>query len=147
MEEIENNVAENNELEATQEQELAKKIAELVIAKRGLFAFIVRELYVSIKEDLTSGQEAEAKAKEDIFAGTTADVVQKIKDEHAEVYNAIKDEVIENLDEDDLDDDFKERVVHSYMDDKGNDAIARDCFGNMGSWEQKDFIKDCIDDL
>lgn len=145
MEEIENKVAENNEQDTTKEQELAKKIAELTVAKRGLFAFLVRELYIAIKEDLTGGQGAEA--KKDFFAGTTADVVQKIKDEHAEVYNAIKDEVIENLDEDDLDDDFKERVAHSYMDDKGNDAIARDCFGNMGSWEQKDFIKDCIDDL
>ena len=145
MEEIENKVVENNEQETTKEQEIVKKIAELTVAKRGLFAFLVRELYIAIKEDLTSGQEEQA--KENIFAGTTADVVQKIKDEHAEVYNAIKDEVIENLDVDDLDDDFKERVASSYMEDKGNDASARDCFGNMGSWEQKDFIKDCIDDL
>lgn len=145
MEEIENKVAENNEQDTTKEQELAKKIAELAVKKRGIFAYLVRELYIAIKEDLTGGQEEQA--KEDFFAGTIADVVQKIKDEHAEVYNAIRDEVIENLDVDDLDDDFKERVATSYMDDKGNDAIARDCFGNMGSWEQKDFIKDCIDDL
>ncbi|MBO7716629.1 MAG: hypothetical protein J6S85_23890 [Methanobrevibacter sp.] len=145
MEDVENKVVENNEQETIKEQEVAKKIAELAVKKRGLFAFIVRELYVSIVEDLTSGQEAEA--KEDFFAGTTADVVQKIKDEHAEVYNAIKDEVIENLDEDELDDDFKERVASSYMEDKGNDLIARDCFNNMGGWEQRDFIKDCIDDL
>ena len=145
MEEIENKVVENNEQEVTKEQEVAKKIAELAVSKRGLFAYLVRELYIAIKEDLTGGQEAEA--EEDFFAGTTADVVQKIKDEHAEVYNAIKDEVIENLDEDELDDDFKERVAKSYMDDKGNDSIARDCFNNMGSWEQRDFIKDCIDDL
>ena len=145
MEDVENKVVENNEQEAVKEQELAKKIAELAVKKRGLFAFIVRELYVSIVEDLMNEKDTEA--KEDFFAGTTADVVQKIKDEHAEVYNAIKDEVIENLDVEDLDDDFKERIAHSYMDDKGNDAIARDCFDNMGSWEQKDFIKDCIDDL
>jgi hypothetical protein len=146
MEDIkEQEVVENNEQDTTKEQELAKKIAELTVAKRGLFAFIVRELYVSIKEDLTS--EKEEQAKEDFFAGTTADVVQKIKDEHADIYNAIKDEVIENLDEDELDDDFKERVANAYMDGKGNDAIARDCFNNMGGWEQKDFIKDCIDDL
>ena len=94
---------------------------------------------------MTSGQEGQA--KEDFFAGTTADVVQKIKDEHADIYNAIKDEAIENLDEDELDDDFKERIAEAYMDDKGNDSVARDCFGNMGNWERKDFIKDCIDDL
>lgn len=145
MEDVENKVVENNEQETVKEQELAKKIAELVIKKRGLFALIVRELYITIKEDLTGGQEAQA--KEDFFDGSTADVVQKIKDEHADIYNAIKDEVIESLDEDELDDDFKERVAQSYMEDKGNDSIARDCFGNMGSWEQKDFIKDCIDDL
>ena len=145
MEDIENKVVENNEQETTQEQELAKKIAELAVKKRGIFAYLVRELYITIKEDLTSGQEGQA--KEDFFAGTTADVVQKIKDEHEDIYNAIKDEVIENLDEDELDDDFKERVAQSYMNDKGNDSIARDCFSNMGSWEQKDFIKDCIDDL
>ena len=145
MADVENKVAEYNQQEVTKEKELAKKIAELAVKKRGIFAYLVRELYITIKEDLTGGQEAEA--KEDFFAGTTADVVQKIKDEHAEVYNAIKDEVIENLDEDELDDDFKERVAHSYMDDKGNNSIARDCFDNMGSWEQKDFIKDCIDDL
>lgn len=145
MEDVENKVVENNEQDTTKEQELAKKIAELAVKKRGIFAYLVRELYITIKEDLTGGQEAEV--KEDFFAGTTADVVQKIKDEHAEVYDAIKDEVIENLDADELDDDFKERVAHSYMDDKGNDSIARDCFGNMGSWEQKGFIKDCIDDL
>lgn len=145
MEDVENKVVENNEQEAVKEQELAKKIAELAVKKRGLFAFLVRELYITIKEDLT--REQEKQAKEDFFDGTTADVVQKIKDEHEDVYNAIKDEVIENLDEDELDDDFKERVAHAYMDDKGNDSIARDCFGNMGSWEQKDFIKDCIDDL
>ena len=145
MEDVENKVAEHNEQEVTKEKELAKKIAELAVKKRGIFAYLVRELYVAIKEDLTREQEAEA--KEDFFAGTTADVVQKIKDEHEDIYNAIKDEVIENLEEDDLDDDLKERIAHSYMDDKGNDFIARDCFGNMGSWEQKDFIKDCIDDL
>lgn len=145
MEDVENKVVEHNEKEVTKEKELAKKIAELAVKKRGIFAYLVRELYITIKEDLTSGQEEQA--KEDFFAGTTADVVQKIKDEHEDIYNAIKDEVIENLNEDELDDDFKERVAHSYMDDKGNDSIARDCFGNMGSWEQKDFIKDCIDDL
>ena len=145
MEDVENKVAEHNEKEVTKEKELAKKIAELAIKKRGIFAYLVRELYIAIKEDLTGGQEEQA--KEDFFAGTTADVVRKIKDEHEDVYNVIKDEVIENLDVDDLDDDFKERIAHSYMDDKGNDSIARDCFGNMGSWEQKDFIKDCIDDL
>lgn len=136
---------ENNEQEAVKEQELAKKIAELVIKKRGLFAFIVRELYITIKEDLTGGQEEQA--KEDFFDGTTADVVQRIKDEHEDIYNAIKDEVIENLDADELDDDFKERIFEAYVNDKGNDSIARDCFNSMGSWEQKDFIKDCIDDL
>lgn len=145
MEDVENKVVGNNEQETIKEQEVAKKIAEFAVKKRGLFAYLVRELYIAIKEDLTGGQEAEA--KEDFFAGTTADVVQKIKDEHAEVYNAIKDEVIENLDEDELDDDFKERVASSYMEDRGNDSIARDCFNNMGGWEQKDFIKDCIDDL
>lgn len=145
MEDMENKVVENNEQDTTKEQELAKKIAELVITKRGLFAFLVRELYLTIKEDMTGGQEAEV--KEDFFDGTTADVVQKIKDEHADIYNAIKDEVIENLDEDELDDDFKERIALSYMEDKGNDLIARDCFSNMSGWEQKDFIKDCIDDL
>lgn len=145
MEEITNNVAENNEQEAVERQELAKKIAKIVVEKRGLFAYLVRELYIVIKEDLKSGQEEQA--KEDVFAGATADVVQKIKDEREDVYNTIKDEVIENLDEDDLDDDFKERIAQSYMNDKGNDSIARDCFGNMGSYEQKDFIKDCIDDL
>lgn len=145
MEDIENKVVENNEQETTKEQELAKKIAELAIKKRGIFAYLVRELYVSIKEDLTSGQETEV--KENIFDCEVAYVVQKIKDDREDVYNAIKDEVIENLDVDDLDDDFKERVAKSYMDDKGNDSIARDCYNSMGSWEQKDFIKDCIDDL
>lgn len=145
MEDIENKVVENNEQKVTKEKEVAKKIAELAVKKRGIFAYLVRELYVAIKEDLTGEQEAEA--KEDFFDGTTADVVQKIKDEHAEVYNAIKDEVIENLDEDELDDDFKERVASSYMENKGNDSIARDCFSNMSGWEQRDFIKDCIDDL
>lgn len=148
MEEVENKVAENNEQEATQEKELAKKIAEFTVAKRGLFAFIVRELYVSIKEDLTSGQEAEEDASlENFFNDNMGNVVKKIREAYPDVYNAIKDEVIENLDTDDLDDDFKERIATSYMEDKGNDSIARDCFGNMGSWEQKDFIKDCIDDL
>lgn len=145
MEDMENKVVGNNEQDTTKEQELAKKIAELAIKKRGIFAYLVRELYVAIKEDLTGGQEEQA--KEDFFAGTIADVVQKIEDEHAEVYNAIKDEVIENLDEDDLDDDFKERIANAYMNDKGNDSIARDCFSNMASYEQRDFIKDCIDDL
>ena len=145
MEDMENKVVENNEQDTTKEQELAKKIAELTIKKRGIFAYLVRELYVAIKEDLTGGQEAEA--KEDFFAGTTADVVQKIKDEHADIYNAIKDDIIESLDEDDLDDDFKERVASAYMENQGNDSIARDCYNKMSGWEQKDFIKDCIDDL
>lgn len=145
MEEVENKVVEHNQQEVTKEKELAKKIAELAVRKRGIFAYLVRELYITIKEDLT--REKEEQAKEDFFAGTTADVVQKIKDEHADIYNAIKDEVIENLDADELDDDFKENIAEDYMRDKGNDSIARDCFGNMGSWEQKDFIKDCIDDL
>lgn len=145
MEDVENKVVENNEQEVTKEQEVAKKIAELAVSKRGLFAYLVRELYIAIKEDLTSGQEEQT--KENIFDCEVAYVVQKIKDDREDVYNAIKDEVIENLDVDELDDDFKERVARSYMDDKGNDSIARDCFGSMGSYEQKDFIKDCIDDL
>ena len=145
MEDVENKVVENNEQEVTKEPELAKKISELAVKKRGLFAYLVRELYVTILEDLMNERDTEV--KEDFFDCEVAYVVQKIKDDREDVYNAIKEEVIENLDVDDLDDDFKERVAHSYMDDKGNDSIARDCFNSMGGWEQKDFIKDCIDDL
>lgn len=48
--------------------------------------------------------------------------------------------------EDYLDDDDKEEIAYDYMDENAC-TCADHCYEKMGSYEQKDFIKECIDNL
>lgn len=53
---------------------------------------------------------------------------------------------LEDVDVDELDSDFVERVAKQYIENNASDVL-RDSYRELDSWEQKDFIKDCIDDL
>lgn len=45
-----------------------------------------------------------------------------------------------------LSDSEKEEIAYDYMDENTNTCVNH-CYEKMGSYEQKDFIKDCIDNL
>ena len=138
---------ENKGAEVTAEsKETAKAIAKIAYDKRGFFAYLVREIYTTVKAEI----EENTKAKEDtlakFFDGKPEEVAEQIAELYPEVYDAIKSKVIENIDEDDLDSDTKDRIAEDYI--RGNeDEVARDCFNRMGNYDRRDFVKDCIDDL
>lgn len=45
-----------------------------------------------------------------------------------------------------LDDDDREEIAYDYMDENSS-TCANHCYEKMGSYEQREFIKDCIDNL
>ena len=53
---------------------------------------------------------------------------------------------LEDVDVDELDSDFVERVADNYI-DRNSDSVLRDAYDKLSSYEQKDFIKDCIDEM
>ena len=153
---------ENKGAEVTAEsKEMAKAIAKIAYDKRGVFAYLVREVYGAVKTELEENTKADESLVK-FFSEDPKDVANKIKENYPEVYDAlydimydslyesmsknIKENVLENLDVDDIDDSLKDEICDNYVRDN-KDRIARDCFDDMSTYDQKDFIKDCIDDL
>ena len=89
----------------------------------------------------------------------TADDIVKILNENDDLRAQVLDDVLtsetkdqmaknylEDIDVDELDSDFVERVGKKYVEDNASDVL-RDSYNELSSYEQKDFIKECIDDL
>lgn len=73
-----------------------------------------------------------------------ADVLNRVLTSETE--KQMIDAYLEDVDVDELDDDFYERVGKRYVEDNASD-IVRDAYRELSSYEQKDFIKDCIDEM
>lgn len=137
-------VIEKKTSDVTTERE--QKIKEVARALYG----VLENLFTTEKtgelkaEDIIAMLQNNAELKAKVLDGMMADDVASVLSE--ETKRQMIDNYLEEVDVDSLDDDFVERVGTYYVEENASD-IARDSYNKLSTWEQKDFIKDCIDDL
>ena len=136
---------------------IEKKTSDVVAEREQKIKEVARVLYGALEnlfttektvdlgaEDIIALLQNNAELKAKVLDGMMADDVASVLSE--ETKKQIVDKYLEDVDVDELDGDFFERVGTAYVEENASD-IARDSYNKLSSWEQKDFIKDCIDDL
>ena len=88
----------------------------------------------------------EDKEADDFFDDSVENIVNKLKEEHADVYEYIENEVISNIRDYDLEESAKEDIANEWIEDNPNTAVvvAQDYLCDD---DKKDFIKDWVDNF
>ena len=106
--------------------------------------------YPDVYETIQKQGQQEETVEQFFENNSTSEIVETIKDKYPSVYDCIDEQVTEyvlnNLNEYDLDDSVKEDIAQEYIDDN-TEEVMRDCFSSLSDYSQRDFLKDCIDEL
>lgn len=88
----------------------------------------------------------EDKKADDFFDDSVENIVNKLKEEHADVYEYIENEIISNIQDYDLEESAKENIANEWIEDNPNIAVsvAQDYLCDD---DKKDFIKDWVDNF
>lgn len=86
------------------------------------------------------------KENDDFFDDSVENIFLKLKEEHADVYEYIENEIISNIRDYDLEESAKEDIANEWIEDNPNIAVnvAQDYLCDD---EKKDFIKDWVDNF
>lgn len=83
---------------------------------------------------------------EDFFNDSVENVAEKLREEHADVYEFIEKDILGRIKDYDLDEDVKEDIADMWIEDNPNEAVEK-AEGYLCSSDQKDIIIKWIENL
>lgn len=89
------------------------------------------------------GKKAEA---DDFFDDSVENIVNKLKDKHADIYGYIENEIISHIQDYDLEESARENIANDWIADNPKIAVD-DAMDYLCDDDKKDLIKDMVDSL
>ena len=82
---------------------------------------------------------------EDFFNDNMEEVIRKLKECHPDVVSCLKEEIVNELTADDIDDCLKEDIADSYIEEYPLDSCDK-ALSNMSSYDSKELIINYLQD-
>ena len=107
----------------------------------GEFTQLLKDCYVGLYDNIRGVEDADGL----VVRGQDHDeIIANLKEEHDDLWSAIRNDIIDNLEGEDINDDFKESLAHEWIEDNPSDAMdyATD---NAYTGDIKQFVINWID--
>lgn len=107
----------------------------------GEFTQLLKDCYIGLYDNIRGVEDADGLT---VRGQDHDEIIANLKEEHDDLWSAIREDIIDNLEGEDINDDFKESLAHEWIEDNPSEAMdyATD---NAYTGDIKQFVINWID--
>jgi hypothetical protein len=107
----------------------------------GEFTKLLKDCYIGLYDNIRGVEDADGLT---VRGQDHDEIIANLKEEHSDLWSAIREDIIDNLEGDDINDDFKESLAHEWIEDNPSDAMDY-VTDNAYTGDIKNFVINWID--